>query len=219
MTFPVQAKLESCLSTASWNSNLVCNIITHSIRKKITTMHYYFTWSNIFVPEVMIRVFKNLLSSLLKKFFHLVVFALPFPLCILFEGQIAVIEIIWYPSCYRLKNVWYRKTIFVFLVPPIKWTGIQSVAISTLTLYTLRMPIGSQCHSFVNIWWISTNLCHKDLLIEVIKLWPSPIKDMVDHSCKVLVLFWDANGMKDSFHMKPCTKSCEISCSLGVYLT
>ena len=36
----------------------------------------------------------------------------------------------------------------------------------------------------------------EDLLIEVIKLWPPPIKDMVDHPHKFLVLFlgckWNA---------------------------
>ena len=51
------------------------------------------------------------------------------------------------------------------------------------------------------------NFCHKNfceyLLIEVIKLQPLPIKDMVDHSPQVFsVLMGDANGMQDLFHMK-----------------
>ena len=48
----------------------------------------------------------------------------------------------------------------------------------------------------------------EDLLIEVIKLWPPPIKDMVDHPHKFLVLFLDANGMQDLYHMKLYTKNC-----------
>ena len=31
--------------------------------------------------------------------------------------------------------------------------------------------------------------------------------DLVDHPHKFLVLFWDANGMQDFFHMKQCTES------------
>ena len=37
---------------------------------------------------------------------------------------------------------------------------------------------------------------------------PPPIKDMVDHPHKFLVLFWDANGKQELFHMKLYTKSC-----------
>ena len=108
-------------------------------------MHYYLTWSNIFVPKVMILLFQNLFGSLLKKFFHLVILALPFPLCLLLERQIAVIKIIWNPGCYRLKNVWYRKTVFVFLVPPIEWTGIHSVANSLRNLINMWNQAKLQC--------------------------------------------------------------------------
>ena len=45
-----------------------------------------------------------------------------------------------------------------------------------------------------------------DLLIEVIKLLPPPIKDLVDHPNEFP--FWDAHGMQDLFQMKLCTKSC-----------
>ena len=45
--------------------------------------------------------------------------------------------------------------------------------------------------------------------MEVIKLLPPPIKDLVDHPHKFLVsFFWDANGMQDLFHMKLRTESC-----------
>ena len=44
----------------------------------------------------------------------------------------------------------------------------------------------TQRHNFVRIWWISINFCPKIvLLIEVIQLWPPPIKDMVDHPHKL----------------------------------
>jgi len=70
------------------------------------------------------------------------------------------------------------------------------------TLFSLRVPIGTQNHDFVYIWGISMHFCHKNLLIEVNKLRPPPIyKDMVDHPDKFLIYFWDVHGMQDMFHI------------------
>jgi len=41
---------------------------------------------------------------------------------------------------------------------------------SLLTLYSLRVPNGTQCQNFVNIWWSSLNFCHKHYLVKIFSL-------------------------------------------------